>query len=182
MATKEQLKSYFASGQTITEAHMNALIDACFNNDINEIGVFAALSEDSVTTITVTGQYEYINGTFTNVPIQGFEFVLIDDEPYIRYTGDTPYYFEIDAHATVTSNHNNTTIHGAVKKNMVVVETSEMSVFVKTATESYNFSGTSVVLLEKNDTIQLVIKADVASDITFRNLTATIRPFIHVTT
>jgi hypothetical protein len=185
MATKEQLKSYFASGQTVTEAHMSALIDACYNNgeheEIHEVGVFAALQGEAITPITVTGQYEYINGTFSNTPIQGFEFVLIEDEPYIKYTGDISYYFEIDAHATVTINHNNATIFGAVKKNGTLVEESEMSVFVKTATESYNFSGTSVVLLEKNDTIQLVIKSDVAGNVTFRNLTATIRPFLHVT-
>ena len=54
-----------------------------------------------------------------------------------------------------------------------------MTAFLKNGEELYNLSGTSVVYLEKNDTIQMVTtcKND-APNIMFYNLTATIFPFI----
>jgi hypothetical protein len=53
-----------------------------------------------------------------------------------------------------------------------------MSIFAKTATEACNFSGTSVIELEEDDEVQLVVTADKVATITFYNITATIRPFL----
>ena len=179
--TKEELKALFAAGEIQTEQMMIDLIDSCFNNGRHEIGVFAALQGEAVTSIGTINQYEYIRGTFSNTPMEEFSFVEIDGEPYIKYIGEEPYYFEIDAHSTLKASVNGTTVCGAIKKNGTIVDESVMSVYIKTGGEPFNFSGTSVVMLETDDTIQMVTKADKVSNITFINLTATIRPFIDVT-
>lgn len=105
MATKEQLKSYFASGQTITEAHMNALIDACFNNGDNNIEI--EIVQDIPTTLLprqkvwcVATQSEWIgadpdNGVFPTLqegtawPVRGYKELacsiteLEDEDPVL---------------------------------------------------------------------------------------------------
>lgn len=179
--TKEELKALFVAGEIQTEQMMIDLIDSCFNNGRHDIGVFAALQSEATTTIGTINQYEYITGAFSNTPMEGFTFVEIDGEPYIKYIGNESYYFEIDAHATLKTNVNGAVVYGAIKKNGTVVDESVMSIYLKTVNEPLTFSGTSVVLLETNDTIQLVTKADKVCGVTFINITATIRPFIDVT-
>jgi hypothetical protein len=142
---------------------------------ILQYGVFAHLTEAAGTVVATPETYIPIEGIFENVPSTGFEFV---ETPGIEYTGSQTLYFEIDAHATVKSNQANTTIRGAIRKNGVLVTASVMSLFAKTAGESSNFSGTSVIQLEEGDEVQLVVTADKAATITFDNITATIRPFV----
>ena len=146
--------------------------------DFLSVGLFAALTEATRTEIYEVGTYVYINGIFSNSPNVGFEFVS-DPEPAIKYTGDTPFYFKIDASATVSSNKNSTELRCAIKKNGTLVNESIMTAFLKNNGEKYNLSGTSVVYLEKDDTIQMVTTCtSEAQNIMFYNLTATIFPFI----
>ena len=142
---------------------------------VNNIGVFAHLVTPAGTSVTEAGVYVPIEGMFENDPSEGFTAVAT---PAIRYDGANTLYFEIDAHATVKSSASSTTITAGIKKNGTLVVSTVMSIFAKTATEACNFSGTSVIELEEDDEVQLVVTADKVATITFDNITATIRPFL----
>jgi len=139
------------------------------------IGLFAYLVTPTLTDIVTANTYTIINGVFANNPAEGFAFVA---DPAIQYTGSETMYFEIDAHASLSVEKNNTTVRCAVLKNGSLVTPSIVSAFAKTLGESYNISGTSVVELVTGDKIQLVVACDIVSDVTFQNIVATIRPFI----
>jgi hypothetical protein len=111
---------------------------------------------------------------FENAPANGFDFVA---DPAIEYTGTETMYFEIDAHASFTTDNNNSTVRCGLKKNGTLITPSVVSAFAKTTSEFYNISGTCVVQLETGDKIQLVVANDIISDVTFQNIVATIRPF-----
>jgi hypothetical protein len=99
-------------------------------------------------------------------------------DPAIQYTGSETIYFEIDAHASFSVEKNNTTVQCGIAKNGVVLDSSIVSAFAKTLGDDYNISGTSVIELVTGDKIQLVVACDIVSDVTFKNIVATIRPFI----
>jgi len=139
-------------------------------------GVFAYLtSHDTITTITLADTWYFINGTFGNIPIEKFSF---NSDPSIVYDGDKVEYFEIDWHSTMSSNKNTNTVHCGIKKNGIIVDSSIMGTFLKNQGQQYTLSGTTVIELKKNDTIQLVFKSDkTVSNVTFYHYTTTIRPF-----
>lgn len=138
-------------------------------------GIFAYLSASANTTITTAGTYYYINGSFTNSPIENFSLVA---DPAIRYDGTKTQHFETDWHATISADIANTTVTIGIKKNGTLVTSSLMSTFCKNVGELYNLSGTTVVELATNDKIQLVVTSDGSGDIiTFNNFTTTINEF-----
>lgn len=141
--------------------------------DILSIGLFAALSAAEST--DTTNDWTPILGTFTNDPNVGFSFVA---DPAIQYDGTKTLYFKIDCHASLSCQDNNSTVYGAIKKNGQIVNESIMSLFAKTATELYTFSGTCVIELEEGDKIQLVVRSEGDTRVTFENITAAIKPFI----
>jgi hypothetical protein len=68
MATKEQLKSNFSSGQVITQSNMNSLIDSCFNDDV------IPDAYEVVTTLPTTiplGKLVLYNGTLWRGLLEG---------------------------------------------------------------------------------------------------------------
>lgn len=143
--------------------------------DVNTIGVFAHLVTPAGTSIAEAETYVPIEGMFSNDPSEGFTAVAT---PAIQYEGTNTLYFEIDAHATVKASASSATIRAGIKVNGVLVTASVMSIFAKTAGESCNFSGTSVIQLETDDEVQLVVTCDKVCTVTFDNITATIRPFL----
>ena len=87
-------------------------------------------------------------------------------------------YFEIDWHASGVGNSNNIEVSTGIEKNGSVTLCSGMSQTLKESGKKYALSGTCVVELAQNDTIEPVITADGNGDvITVENFTATIRPF-----
>ena len=87
-------------------------------------------------------------------------------------------YFEIDLYSSFSTPSNNSTVTFAIKKNGDLVAHSCMCAFAKSLGETYNLSSTAVIELETDDVIQLVIKTDTGADVTFNNITTSIRPFI----
>ena len=142
--------------------------------DYISFGLFAALSAPTLTTIADANVFYPIEGTFSNEPATGFEGTA---DPAIKYIGENTIYFEIDAHATISAAVNGTTVQCGIKKNGTLQTASVVSAFCKTSSELYNISGTMVVSLAKNDSIQLVVATDNGQNVTFQNITATIRPF-----
>lgn len=142
--------------------------------DVFSIGLFAAISEPTLTSIADAETYYPIAGTFTNSPASGF---IGTDDPAIKYTGTRTLYFEIDVHAVISAAINGTTVECGIKKNWNIVTDSVVSAYCKTAGELYTVSGTLVVELETDDTIQLVVATDNGNNVTFHNITTTIRPF-----
>ena len=135
--------------------------------------VFAYLSSSANTTITTSGTYYPILGTFTNSPTSLFS---VTATPAIQYKDRKTTYFEIDWHASMSSSTVSTLISVGVKKNTVLSSPSIMTTFVKTSSESESFSGTVVLELSYDDEIQLVVTSDSHGDIiTFENFTTTIR-------
>lgn len=137
-------------------------------------GVFAYLPFEADTTCTLADTWYPIAGTFTNNPMEDFSL----GSSYIVYDGTKTQYFEIDAHATVSSNTNGTKAHFGIKINGVLLSGSVMGLYAKTSDEPYPVSGTSVVELSTSDTVQFVVKSSASgSVITFIHLTATIAEF-----
>jgi len=140
-------------------------------------GAFASLDSSANTTITTSGTYYPILGTFTNDPLEQFD-AATTYTPGIKHTGTKTQYFEIDWHATLSADVANTTTHLGVKKNGVLVSPSVMAQFCKNANQEYAISGTVVVELAENDEIQLVVSSDGSGDvITFDHYTTTITEF-----
>ena len=138
------------------------------------VGVFAYLGAPADTTCTLADTWYPINGAFTNDPMLGFEV----DVDKLKYIGAKTMYFEIDGHIVVKGDSNGTTAHFGLKKTGAIIPSSVMGTYMKTLNEPFPVSGTTVVELATNDTIQLVMKADGAGDIiTTEHLTTTIRPF-----
>ena len=143
--------------------------------DMMNTGAFAALTAQATTNITASDTYTPIAGTFSNTPANGFEDVA---DPGIKYTGTKTMYFEIDLYSSFSTPSNNSTVTFAIKKNGTTVDHSQMTAFAKSLGETYNLSSTAVIELETDDVIQLVIKTDTGADVTFNNITTSIRPFI----
>lgn len=138
-------------------------------------GAYAALTAPANTTVTSLGVYYPIIGTFSNTPAELFSGTA---DPSIRYDGTLTQYFEVDWHATISSNHSACTVTIGIKKSGNLQTTSVMSTLCKSAGELYSVSGTVIVSLAQNDTIQLVVTADGDGDvITFNNFTTSIREF-----
>ena len=84
-------------------------------------------------------------------------------------------YFEVDWHATLQANISATIVSIGILKNGVLLASSVMSNFLKTATEPQAMSGTVIVELAENDEIQLVLTSDDdADEITVNNFTTSI--------
>jgi hypothetical protein len=138
-------------------------------------GAFAYLTSPATTVITLADTYQYISGTFENEPVRDF---LTNADPAIVYKGEKTRYFEVDWHASVQANIASTTVSVGIKKNGTVVPGSIMATLLKTSSEDQALSGTAVIELAKNDTIQLVCTSDGTGDqITFDHFTTTIREF-----
>lgn len=138
-------------------------------------GVYAALTSAYDTTVTTAGTYYPIEGTFSNTPINNFSLIA---GPAIQYDNNETHFFEVDWHASVSTPSNGVTVTCAIKKTGELVTDSKMPAFCKNLNQPYTLSGTVVVELGYNDTIQLVVTADSDSTIvTFNNYTTTIREF-----
>lgn len=169
-------------GLTENDGTGDNLRDACVKVNANDtelydrvgIGVFAALAAQTKTDITASDTYTPIAGIFTNVPAIGFEFLA---DPAIKYVGEETMYFKMDICLSGFAAANNTTVTGAIKKNGIILTHSLMQTFLKTTPDSYNFSGTDVFELAKGDKIQLVVKTNNGADVTFINITTTLKPF-----
>ena len=162
-----------------TKASVNALYDHI--DDMN-VGAFAYLTAAGVTNLTDLDE-NFIDGVFTNLPAYGFEAVEVAGEPYLKYTGTKTLFFEIDLHASFSSDQNNSEIILKISKNDINIDASNCFAFLKNATQAYNASLTAVVSLETDDLIQLRVSRDSsACTLTFQTVTTTIRPFLIPTT
>ena len=148
-------------------------LDELLDDLSSKSSTFAYLSASADTTITTPIDWYAIQGTFIN-DFEDFEL----DTDKIKYTGDEKYKFEIDWHAKLASDTVATKINITVSVNGTPVETSKMGAYLKTADEPIAVSGTEIVTLEKNDTVQLVVQADKACDLTFGFFVTGINKFI----
>lgn len=160
-----------------------ALGDSSNVEDINgtgyftgiKTGVFASLDAPANTTVITAGTYYPIAGNFTNSPIQNFTAVAT---PAIRYDGTLTQYFEIDWHASLSGDANNITVNVGIKIDGVLDTRSVMPQFLKNLGQTYTLSGTVVVELAQNSTVQLVLTSDTNGDIiTVENFTTSITEF-----
>ena len=141
---------------TQTTAELQVIID-----DANEENyAFAYLSASADTTITAAATWYAVQGAFTN-SFSNFEL----DTDKIKYIGTHDHIFEIDWHAKAASDAVSATFNITVSINGTPVEASKMGGFAKTAGEPISVSGTEIVTLEPNDTIQLVIQSDKAGSV-----------------
>jgi len=156
-----------------TNANHSCEADPRLSNMLIKRGVFAALESSANTTIVSAGTYYPINGTFSNSPMESFDFV---SGPAIRYTNTYAFYAEIDWHATIVVVPGNANVIVGIKKNGVLIPSSRMGTFA--AAILIQMSGTVVVQLQHHDTIQLVVTSDADGDVvTFHSFTTTIRNF-----
>lgn len=136
-------------------------------------GVFAYLTAEAGTTITTAGTWYTILGTFTNTPFENFSIAA----DKIMYAGPKQY-MEVDWSCSMSGDSPITTAHVTVKINSTVYDAQQMGTRLTTANIPYAVSGTLVVELDTDDTVQLVTTADGNGDvITFQHFVTSIRPF-----
>lgn len=166
-------------------ANTNIIADNIFSEGIiadkvedrNSIGVFAYLIEPATTIIAEGGTFQKVVGTFGNGPIENFT----GNTDYIIYTGPDTDYFEIDWNVGLECDNAGKTVSFGVSVDGEVITNSSpgtMSGFLKYADEIVSLSGTVVVELSTNSTVQLQITSTTTADeITIDHLTTTIRRF-----
>ena len=145
-------------------------------------GVYGYLTGSATTTITTGNTFQYIVGTFGNDPFEGFGGATVGGGDAIQYLGDTCI-FEIDWHASFSSQDNGRVVHIGIAKNgetLTITSPSAIGIYCKTGGEVFHASGTVVVSLDYGDTIQLMCTSDTdADEITFEHFTTTIRRFFY---
>jgi len=138
----------------------------------NISAVFAYLTESAVTTVTTASEYVAIVGVFNNTPMKGFG--IISDK--LTYTNPVAGYFEVDWHANFSFAASGAVVSFGIFHNDEIEDSSVMTSVANTAVKTA--SGTTVILLEEGDTIQLVATSDGDDDeITIHSYTTTIRNF-----
>ena len=135
--------------------------------------VYAYLTASTPTTVTTSGTYYPVLGTFANTPIKGFS---VTSTPSLKHECLCGSYFEIDILCNVACNVANTTPKISVKKNSTVITTPAMGTFCEDAGRAYHLTSSMVLFLDYEDEIQLVCTSDGDGDIlTFSDFIATIR-------
>lgn len=156
--------------RTVDANEVKESVNALYDHGSIGVGIYAPASE---ATTTVADTWIDIASTLSSLVNVGFTL----SAEGLTYTGTETIYMEMDAHASVSAENNTTTIYGGVYKNGALVEASMMTTFAKNAGQIYSFSGTCVVQLETDDVLAMYVKTDIGGDVTFHNLTATVRPF-----
>jgi hypothetical protein len=145
-------------------------------NNRPKAGVYAYLTSAAITTVATGDAFEAIVGTFDNDPCEAF----CEAVAAIEYCGVSDY-FEIDWHATLSSQDAGRTVHMGIAINgetIIISDPSAMAIFCKYAGEVLPLSGTHVVFLETGDTVQLQLTSDTDADqVTVHHFTTTIRRF-----
>ena len=137
-------------------------------------GVYAYLTAPSNTTCAATGSWYQVQGVFSNSVIDGFTVSTSNIVCQCLYTN----WFEVDWHCSVQGNSASVTPHVTIKVNDTVYEAQMMGTLCKTAGEAYAMSGTVVLPLTSNDTVQLVCSSDGAEDVlTFNHFVTSICKF-----
>jgi len=140
-------------------------INICDNNAT----AFAYVSSPGTTTTTNTGEYYYLQGSFTNETMSGWAIV-----------GDTLTYQGVEAdimivlHGSFSTDTNNTEITIGIKKNGVIEVNSQMTVEINSTTDIANLSTCDVIRMKNGDNLSLWIKSDKAgAQITTETFTTT---------
>jgi hypothetical protein len=106
------------------------------------------------------------------------EFIASVNYPIgLKYTGNETLLFEVDWHASISSNSNNSTVYFTLFKNGVEVSGGENETFCKNQNQIYNLSSTAIVELSKDDEVQFKISCDSLHTITIARKNASIRRF-----
>lgn len=135
--------------------YTSAVIDDLLEDLNDKSSVYAYLSASATTTTTAATTWYPIQGTFVN------DFVNFElDTDKIKYIGTNSYKFEIDWSIKLASDTANTTLNVTVAINGTPTEETKMGLFLKTAGDAYTFSGTQVITLDTNDTVQLIVQSD----------------------
>jgi hypothetical protein len=141
-------------------------------------GVFAYLETPEITTITTSGTFQAIEGTFNNAPIENFDNVLVGGKGAIRYLGAKTQFFMISLNCELKGNSNNITASIATSKNGNVCTNGSMSQFLKNQGQDYFIGTTCVYELAQYDTVQLVTTNNGTGDqLTFNKITTSINEF-----
>ena len=145
-----------------------------------KIGMCGYVSTPAVTTVTNAGDWYAMLGTFTNAHIEQVSVIGTPSNPAIQYDGDVTMDFEIDWSGAFIGSAGSQHIEFAIKKGANVITGSNMGTTEKTAGDEYSMSGTCVVSLATNDTIQLVVtSAGNGQTVQAEHFTTTIRPFFY---
>ena len=114
-------------------------------------------------------------GTFVNEPFNGF---AAGTNAIVAEIADT---YEIDWHASFSSQDANRTVHFGVAINGETLTNGSKGVvgtFAKNAGQTYSVSGTTVVELNAGDTVQLQVTSSTdADEVTIKHFTTTIAKF-----
>ena len=139
-------------------------------------GVFAVLTAPSNTTCTTASTWYQVQGVFTNKVIEGF---AVSGTNIVCQIAETNQY-EIDWHCSVQGDSSDVPMipHVTVKINDTVYEDEMMGTLLKNGAQPYAFSGTIVVPLSSNDTVQLVCESNSDGDvITFNHFVTSLTKF-----
>ena len=171
------INCYDSSGSLVAsiDTEGNVFVNAV---TLEPYGVFASLNASASTLVVSSGSYYSIQGSFDNEPVENFSGTTVLDGDAIKYDGIPSQYFEIVWSVGLASSANGTTITAGIRKNEDVQTGSLMDLYCKTAGEQYSAAGVFVTMLEKDDTIQLILSADADSNtVTVNHFTTSIKRF-----
>jgi hypothetical protein len=142
------------------------------------VGVFAYASTVDTVVVTTGGTYYQLENIFTNGPMEGFT-LEVGPPVGIHYDDAATRWFQIAWSTSVSGDANGMTVYCGVAINGTTPEVSSlMGTYLKTANEVEALSGTSVIELDQNDVVTLVLTADGDLDeVTVHQFTTSLRPF-----
>lgn len=94
-----------------------------------------------------------------------------------RYDGSLKQFFKVCWASSVSVPNNNTTVTIGLKHNGVLMRNSLIANVCKVADEMYHLSGSFVIELSQNDTLQLVVATNTGNNIKFKYCTAAVGVF-----
>lgn len=169
---------------TFTFPAVNITNNLSVGNNINlngyltrkKSGLFVYLKEEYTTNIINPGTFYPIKGEFRYNPMENFTYVGAGTTGS-RYNGSLKQFFKVCWASSIYVLNNNTTVTIGLKHNGVLMGNSLIANLCKIAGEIYHLSGTFVIELSQNDTLQLVVATDKGNDIKFKYCTAAVGVF-----
>lgn len=169
---------------TFTFPNVNITNNLSVGNDMNltgylsrkKSGLFVFLKEEGATSIIEAGEFYPITGIFEYNPMENFTSIGVNSTGS-RYDGTVKQFFKVCWASSVSVPNNSTTVTMGLKHNGVLAGNSLIANVCKISGEMYHLSGSFVIELSQNDTLQLVVATDVGNDITFKYCTASVGVF-----
>lgn len=148
-------------------------------NRVAKVGVGAILSAEDTTDVTTT--YARLEGTFTNIELEGFELDVSTSKLKYNPSDGVARTFKLSYSGEMTCPSVNDIGSIAIELTRAavseIINGSESNVTCRTANSPYSFSRVLPVTLEVGDLIEIQVKGDASFTLTMKAFTTTLTKF-----